>query len=295
MDCVSLERSLDGTCVIVLECDSQDLSQFEFAFDCEDNGGIVLRHSFGRGGFEPNEEFDTRVKCRRCMLPTTALAPLVPAEPVALMASQSVLTRHGTPQGIAQRGTANLKTEMQALRSDAQHLRGMRLGSKLASNEPIVQYGPHGCVSTYKSKEGHCIMKTQCTGINIKDYAFGFICVDQMGSPVRHMFGKSSFDVEESFDTLVSCVQCLGLEELPDSVKLIVRVNSLSNEVVNIESMMAKISSDMEIMRKISRDDASSKKSKNREMAANISRVMDRIASISHEVGKIKDISNDME
>jgi hypothetical protein len=56
-------------------------------------------------------------------------------------------------------------------------------------------------------------MRTRCNGVDISDYKFGLICVDTDGDPVRHMFGEDSFDAEETFDTLITCDQCVGLKE----------------------------------------------------------------------------------
>merc|ERR1719424_1834991 len=64
-NCVSLSRSSAGSCVISTECEGDDISQTEFAFDCISQKHVV-RHSFGVGGFEASEEFDTDVKCDRC-------------------------------------------------------------------------------------------------------------------------------------------------------------------------------------------------------------------------------------
>lgn len=106
-----------------------------------------------------------------------------------------------------------------------------------------VKYGPNGCVSTYKSKENHCIMRTKCAAESIKDYEFGLICVDADGAPVRHLFGKDSFDPEEVFDTLIVCDQCLGLENIPDTVAMNGQVLELSKEVRSLQKMMTGLAS----------------------------------------------------
>jgi len=56
--------------VITTECEGVDASQTEYAFNCV--GKNVVRHSFGFGGFEDNEEFDTDVKCDYCNAAVTA-------------------------------------------------------------------------------------------------------------------------------------------------------------------------------------------------------------------------------
>merc|ERR1711904_58718 len=59
----------EGSCVLSTNCDGLDLSAFEFAFDCKAPDGVVQRHSFGFGGFDAQEEFDTSVKCSTCSEP----------------------------------------------------------------------------------------------------------------------------------------------------------------------------------------------------------------------------------
>jgi hypothetical protein len=83
-NCVMLSRSAGGSCVITTDCEGIDISKAEFAFDCMDQGnkGDIVRHSFGVGGFEANEEFDTEVKCGRCASPTQVDAAAPVAKPV---------------------------------------------------------------------------------------------------------------------------------------------------------------------------------------------------------------------
>lgn len=52
------------------------------------------------------------------------------------------------------------------------------------------------------------MIKTECREKDIDEYNFKFICVDESGEHVRHVFGKGSFDTEETFDTLVTCSRC---------------------------------------------------------------------------------------
>jgi len=63
--CISLYRSEEGTCMLSLDCDGIDNSKTEFAFNCVGKENIE-RHSFGFGGFDANEEFDTGIVCDRC-------------------------------------------------------------------------------------------------------------------------------------------------------------------------------------------------------------------------------------
>jgi hypothetical protein len=85
-------------------------------------------------------------------------------------------------------------------------------------------------------------MQTRCQGVNIDDYSFGLVCVDKAGVPVRHLFGKGSFDPEETFDTLIACDQCLGLEDIPDAIAMNGQVLALSEEIRSLKRMMVNIS-----------------------------------------------------
>jgi len=63
--CVQLSRSEGGSCVITTNCDGSDLSTTDFGFDCA-NKKAITRHSFGTGGFEAFEEFDSHIMCDKC-------------------------------------------------------------------------------------------------------------------------------------------------------------------------------------------------------------------------------------
>lgn len=71
-----------------------------------------------------------------------------------------------------------------------------------------MRFGPNGCVSTWLNDQARCMIKTECTEKDMDNYNFKFICVDESGEHVRHVFGKGSFDPEEKFDTLVTCTSC---------------------------------------------------------------------------------------
>ena len=72
----------------------------------------------------------------------------------------------------------------------------------------LVRFGPKGCVSTWLNDQARCMIKTECAEKDVDNYNFKFICVDESGEHVRHVFGKGSFDPEETFDTLVTCTSC---------------------------------------------------------------------------------------
>lgn len=68
--CVSVSRKSDtGTCVLQTDCGNMNLDDVEFAFTCQ-RPGILQKHSFGKGGFDSQETFDTSVECDVCGLPS---------------------------------------------------------------------------------------------------------------------------------------------------------------------------------------------------------------------------------
>lgn len=81
-------------------------------------------------------------------------------------------------------------------------------------------------------------MRTECQDVDTEDFNFGLVCVDNVGRPVRHLFGTNSFENEETFDTLITCDQCLGLTHIPDDVMLNNEVLGLSREVKELGGMM---------------------------------------------------------
>eukprot|EP00416_Gambierdiscus_australes_P030836 CAMPEP_0171087914 /NCGR_PEP_ID=MMETSP0766_2-20121228/20450_1 /TAXON_ID=439317 /ORGANISM="Gambierdiscus australes, Strain CAWD 149" /LENGTH=112 /DNA_ID=CAMNT_0011545651 /DNA_START=29 /DNA_END=364 /DNA_ORIENTATION=+ len=88
-------------------------------------------------------------------------------------------------------------------------------------------------------------METHCSAEAIQNYSFGLVCVDKVGVPVRHVFGKNSFDPVESFDTLIACHQCLGLEDIPDSVAMNSQVLALTREIHGLESTLHALARDV--------------------------------------------------
>lgn len=65
-NCVSISRSTQGSCVFKTQCQGVDTSKFDFGFSCKDGQGGSMLHSFGIGGFDDVEEYDTEVKCAAC-------------------------------------------------------------------------------------------------------------------------------------------------------------------------------------------------------------------------------------
>merc|ERR1719491_2060370 len=142
-----------------------DTSIVEFAFDCINQN--VVRHSFGVGGFESSEEFDTEVKCGRCATvsqqhQSEAAAPvkkvqanleptpvhLVPkSEPQVVEAKVAAAPQEVIPGAIVLNRKANTKIPLQAQLwpfNGKDYLTG---GSTRKERPLVVKYGPAGCIS----------------------------------------------------------------------------------------------------------------------------------------------------
>merc|ERR1719197_2179416 len=101
-------------------------------------------------------------------------------------------------------------------------------------------YGPGGCVTTYKGPSGTCIMETACEGESMADFTYGLMCVDGKGERVRHVFMGDAFDPVETFDTLIQCDLCLGLDSA-GSVGLGQEVGALKDEVKALAEKVEKL------------------------------------------------------
>lgn len=107
-----------------------------------------------------------------------------------------------------------------------------------------VRYGPSKCVAVYRDSQGHCVMQTQCETVKTSDYDFGLICVND-GVPTRHLFGKNSFDSKETFNTLIKCDKCIGLDGMSTTVRLRGIVTSLTKEVEGLKTEMLNLTTDL--------------------------------------------------
>jgi len=304
-NCVAVMRSPQGTCVITTDCEGLDISKTEFAFNCV--GKNIVRHSFGVGGFDTDEEFDTELKCDQCNLPLPedATVPIKPAaKPVALPAKPAhapaataarpdkkpvklnakVMHAAHTQEPKKSKGSVGVDLKPVKLNATVKHTSNVQKHEKskghpaksaakakislkiwgassavekkktrkrLRASPQAVSYGPNGCVSVYRSEESHCIMSTNCRNINVTNYEFGLVCVDKVGSPVKHLFGKDSFDPVETFDTLIKCNECLGLEDLPDGVALAGEVATLAKDISGLKAAMTNISINVGMLNKV--------------------------------------------
>eukprot|EP00927_Polykrikos_kofoidii_P085223 TRINITY_DN91_c0_g1_i1.p1 TRINITY_DN91_c0_g1~~TRINITY_DN91_c0_g1_i1.p1 ORF type:complete len:523 (+),score=87.66 TRINITY_DN91_c0_g1_i1:77-1645(+) len=267
-DCVTVSRSVaKGSCILDTgRCEGQDISTVEFAFICEGDDGEVIRHSFGVGGFDVGEVFDTEARCGRCQAPRPIderLASAPPAtqrsqtrEVTAVVASSPLtsVSHNAIPAGSA---GATLPTPSDVVlpalgrRLRRTHKSSSPVESRKEGENEEVRYGPKKCVSTRRSKEHRCIIQTRCKAADIKDFEFGLICEEKAGTFVRHLFGKNSFDPEETFDTLIVCERCLGLEETPESLPLATQVKTLSKQVAELRSDLMGLNEDVSKLTKV--------------------------------------------
>lgn len=237
--CVGIERASSGSCVIKTDCQGQDTNSLEFAFDCWSANGDIYRHSYGRGGFADHEDFDTEVSCVQCRAPSTATRiqpakPPTPSQQVpmavakateAVVIEKTKAVQHPLAPMLApalapaSRAAAAIRgtEERKAVAPKAPRVAGSMgdLENRQAETAgfTVSKYGPKSCVSTWRNQQGHCVMQTACQDVDISSYEFGLICVDGKGKKTRHTFGRGSFDVSETFDTLAECSQCLGLDD----------------------------------------------------------------------------------
>lgn len=244
-NCVALDLSSEGTCVIKTNCAGVDVENFEFAFDCTTPKHEVQRHSFGFGGFDAQEDFDTSVKCTICEPPTDTHHALVGTASSSKTSAQS--NTQTVLSSSSSRGTGadedKKKDKKADKKADKKKDKKSQSDKKSTSDSEarVVKYGPNECVSTKRNSAGHCIMETQCGKEDISEYEFGLICVDKTGEPVRHVFGKNSFDPEESFDTLIACDKCLGLDDMADETSLVKQVESLTSEVEDMNKTLSSL------------------------------------------------------
>jgi len=123
--------------------------------------------------------------------------------------------------------------------------------SELNSADPAKAafYGPSACIATFKSPAGSCIVQTRCVNADITDFNIGVTCLDKSGDYIRYLYGRNSFEPEETFDTRVECELCLGVSEDPDMrqlkgvvpKQLVEDVNALKIEVRSLKEQVNEI------------------------------------------------------
>lgn len=220
--CVSVSRSSAGTCVLHTSCEGQDLSNFDFVFDCLGQKGRQT-HSLGIGSFDTQEDYDTDLKCQEC-LPPQYIVPVVVGKPLAKSVSSKRAATHAGESLV-------VMSESRA-----------RLRAPTDENTPKAEwYGPESCVGVWRDdKSGACVMQTDCDkDVQLGVYEFGLVCVAEDEEMTRHIFGMGSFAHKETFNTLVKCKQCLALDEYMDGEKA---VGALSKMVKGLKEDMKDVS-----------------------------------------------------
>jgi len=267
-ECVSVERSSTGTCVLRTQCKTDtDLETTEFAFLCVLGNGDVQKHSYGQGGFDAEESYDSSVACDQCLGPNQA-------PQVALHASATAAVKQAGDEKVQDEGKddeedakapaaapaaapakkadkpkglpVDLKTDGKPWKDDKEREKYLQgLVAKPPHN--VSFYGPDNCVQTYLGDKGTCIMETKCKEKAIQDHELGLTCVEKDGKSARHLFGKNAFNPEEKFDTLIDCEICLGLDvaklDKPMSIKD--TITSLKTEVDELKKSMESVSGDV--------------------------------------------------
>jgi len=72
--CISTWRNEDGHCQIATKCQARDLKDYPIKLLCKDGDGQMVRHVFPGGSFDPEEQFDTLIRCEQCMADTQNVA-----------------------------------------------------------------------------------------------------------------------------------------------------------------------------------------------------------------------------
>jgi len=227
--CVSLTRSEQSTCVLTTKCGEADLSNVDFAFVCFNPASETPHslHSYGHGGFEPSETFDTGVSCNSCNTIGTAFTTGGPS----ILTALSTLSIAAPPSAMA---LANVG--------------GILAAPDVTDFEPkeAARFGPGACASAFLSPAGTCVVRLACEGVDLSNFNFGVTCLDSSGGFTRYFFGRGTFAKGETFDTRVRCSSCLGVGDEGSTLalrgvlpkQLVDDVNVLKDEVHKLRSVV---------------------------------------------------------
>eukprot|EP00927_Polykrikos_kofoidii_P054833 TRINITY_DN4918_c0_g1_i1.p1 TRINITY_DN4918_c0_g1~~TRINITY_DN4918_c0_g1_i1.p1 ORF type:complete len:524 (-),score=65.33 TRINITY_DN4918_c0_g1_i1:149-1720(-) len=246
-DCVTLSRSTKGTCVLTTRCSSVDTSNTEFAFVCLNPANSLPHalHSYGRGGFDEEEMFDTGVHCETCA--TVASAFYTGDDEVRK--SLKSLPRDMLPFSAVPAYDV-IRTEV--VDSRAQIVQPATYVGESTGSTWLAQatyYGPHSCVTTFRSPTGTCIVQTKCVQEALAMFNVGITCVDKKGSYARYIFGRNTFAAEELFDTHMECERCFGVNDVEDPAaamtttlfvpkQTVQNINALTKEVLLLRQQL---------------------------------------------------------
>jgi len=264
-NCVEISQSKNKTCVFSTNCKKEDITEFEFAFTCTTSDNEVAKHSFGLGGFDEKETFDTEVPCETCGPPPEAVpgkvvmkrrnanvTPHRPKEkkPDDKKKKPKKITKHVTnlhskaAQDPQEEKKSEEKKEEEVKPPPVEDEVEMKEDDaewyKLVLKESQVETGPDNCVSIFRKKESStCVIHTDCEKEKMDSYEFGLDCVDKNNMQVRHLFGRDSFLPNEWFDTLITCNLCLANSYSDtDSVQMDARLDKLEKSVTKLKDTM---------------------------------------------------------
>lgn len=231
-----------STCRLKTDCEKKNISDVEFRFVCfnPDSEMPSALHSFGRGGFASQEDFDSGVPCQRCTSIGYALqsgGPLLGRTTEMVIGSQSRQPLSSPAASSAATRVAEPSAEVSAGADTALHGNA----SNVEKFAPIsaAYFGPQACIAAFRSEAGTCTIETRCKDVNMSDLTVGITCVDKAGGHTRYLFERDSFGREERFDTRVRCEACLGVseEETSQGLKMLLPkglvedVNALRSQV----------------------------------------------------------------
>lgn len=80
-----------------------------------------------------------------------------------------------------------------------------------AARSAVVQAGPGGCASVFRSLKGTCVVQTtKCSLKVLAHSSLAFVCADGKGSEKRHDFNIGAFTTKGALDTGIACAKCLA-------------------------------------------------------------------------------------
>jgi chemotaxis protein histidine kinase CheA len=231
----------------------KDISDVEFSFVCAEASGEQVEHIFERGALTKSDHWDTSVQCKKCLEPTMHHVLMKKAhddekdaeedeasdsekdtEKESEKESEKDEEKVEATEEAKEEAKENATADEEAKKAEeAKAVEDLKeTATKMVAVPPSYAafYGPGGCVTTYKGPSGSCIMETNCEGESMADFTYGLMCVDGKGERVRHVFMGDAFDSVETFDTLIECDLCLGLDSA-GSVGLGQEVGTLKDEV----------------------------------------------------------------
>jgi phage-related minor tail protein len=255
----------------------KDISDVEFSFICAESSGEQVEHIFERGALTKSDHWDTAVQCKKCLEPTMhhvlmkkAHDEEKDAEEETDSAKDSEKEKEEEKDSEKEEEKDSEKEEDKDAEKDSEKEEDKE-GEKATEEEKAKEeeakkeaeakavddlkdtavkmvavppsyaafYGPGGCVTTYKGPAGTCIMETSCEGESMANYTYGLMC-DKGGERVRHVFMGDAFEPVESFDTLIECDLCLGLDTA-GSVGIGQEVGELKDEVKVLAEKVEKL------------------------------------------------------